>query len=217
MKKIVVILFAILFLSAPKMSAQFGWDFGMNFEFMNRKAPDGFKSTGFGMAPYVGVIYGIPLSMRNMIIVGLNYKYDILWGAPGAWDDETKLNPITLTNVGTDIREHHLQLPVTFNYSARGLWNLSIGPVFDYCLASSITSTQKSWPYQDENDKPMKMNTIKDFGMKPFNVYIKAGAGVGKKGFSFNITAAYGILNLMPDPSNPLHRWTIGMDFHIVL
>ncbi len=29
----------------------------MNFEFLNRKVPDGFKSNGFGMGPYAGIIY----------------------------------------------------------------------------------------------------------------------------------------------------------------
>ena len=217
MRKIVVILFSILFLSAPKMSAQLGFDFGMNFEFMNRKAPEGFKSEGFGMGPYVGVIYGIPVSMKNMIVVGLNYKFDLMYGAMGAWRDEKKLDPITLWNGDTDIREHHLQLPVTFNHSLGRVWNVSAGPVFDYCLSSTIKSTQTDWPFRDENGKAMKVDTVKEFGMKPFNIYLKAGIGTGLKGFSFKITAAYGLLNLMPDNGSPLNRWTAGLDFHIVL
>ena len=217
MKKILLILLAALCLSAPKASAQFGFDFGMNFEFLNRKVPDGFKSNGFGMGPYVGLIYGIPVSMSSMINVGLNYKFDILWGAMGAWDDETKLDAITLMNLDTDIMEHHLQLPVMYNYGARKGFNFSVGPVLDYCLASTIKSTNRSWPFRDDNNKPMKMNTIKDFGIKPFNVYLKAGVGVGTKGFSFNITAAYGLLNLSPDKDSPLNRWCAGLDFHINL
>ncbi len=57
----------------------------------------------------------------------------------------------------------------------------------------------------------------RNYGVKPFNIYLKAGAGFGTKGFSFNLTAAYGLLNLAPDSSSPLHRWTVGMDFHLNL
>jgi hypothetical protein len=189
----------------------------MNFEFLNRKAPDGFKSHGFGMGPYAGIIYGIPVSMSAMVNVGLNYKYDILFGGMGAWADESKLEPITLGNYDTDIREHHLQLPISFNYGTSKGWNLFAGPVLDYCLASTTKSSHKDWPYKSEEGKWLKVDTIKDIGIKPFNVYLKAGAGVGRKGFSFKLTAAYGLLNLAQEGSTPLHRWTVGMDFHINL
>lgn len=217
MKKILIAILSVLCLSAPRASAQLGFDFGMNFEMLNRKVPDGFKSTGFGMGPYVGVIYGIPVSMSGMVNVGLNYKFDILWGAMGAWYDESKLDVITLGNYDTSIREHHLQLPVTFNYGISKGWSFFAGPVFDYCLASTTSSTHKDWPFKDEEGRNQKMNTIKDLGIKPFNVYLKAGFGVGTKGFSFKLTAAYGFLNLAPDKDSPLHRWTVGMDFHINL
>ena len=215
MKKILIVLSAVLFMSAPKLSAQMGFDFGMNFEFMNREAPSGFKSSGFGMGPYAGIIYGIPVTMSNMVNIGLNYKYDIMWGAMGAWDDETKLDPITLSNTDTDIREQHLQVPVMLNHQG-AVFNLCVGPVFDYCLSSTVYSTALSWPYKDGNDKCRKMDCIKDFGVKPFNIYLKAGAGVGTKSFSFKLTVAYGMLDLSPDGS-ALRRWTAGMDFHIVL
>ena len=110
MKKLLLIILAGLCLSAPGASAQLGFDFGMNFEFLNRKVPDGFKAGGFGMGPYAGIIYGIPVSMSSMVNVGLNYKYDILLGAPGAWDDDTKLCPVSLGNFDTDIHEQHVQL-----------------------------------------------------------------------------------------------------------
>lgn len=215
MKRALIIFFAILFLPVPRLSAQLGFDFGMNYEFMNRKAPSGFKSTGFGMGPYAGIIYGIPVSMSNMVLTGVNYKYDIIWGAMGAWDDDSKLDPITMFNMDTDIREQHLQVPITFMHETKG-FNLSVGPVFDYCLSSTVSSEDKFWPYLDENGDKKKMDTLKDFDIKPFNVYLKAGAGMGIKGFSFNITGSYGILDLSPD-DNPLHRWTVGLDFHLVL
>ena len=217
MKKILLLLLSVLCLSAPRASAQLGFDFGMNYEFLSRKVPEGFKSNGFGMGPYVGMIYGIPVSMSAMVNVGLNYKFDILWGAMGAWDDESKLDAITLGNYDTSIQEHHLQLPVSFNYGTSKGWNLFAGPVFDYCLASTTSSTDKDWPHKDDNGKNKKMDSIKDLGIKPFNIYLKAGAGVGIKGFSFNLTAAYGLLNLAPDSSSPLRRWTVGMDFHLNL
>ena len=94
MKKLLIVLFAVSVFSAPELVAQMGFDFGMNFEFMNREAPDGYKARGFGMGPYAGIIYGIPVSMSGTVNVGLNYKFDILWGAPGAtWDDKL-LDPI---------------------------------------------------------------------------------------------------------------------------
>ncbi|MBQ9893280.1 MAG: outer membrane beta-barrel protein [Bacteroidales bacterium] len=217
MKKILLLFLAFLLFAVPKASAQLGFDFGMNFEMLSRKVPEGFKSGGFGMGPYAGIIYGIPVSMSGMVNLGINYKYDILWGAMGAWYDETKLDVITLGNYDTSIREHHLQLPVSFNYGTRKGWSFFAGPVLDYCLASTTSSTDKDWPFKDENGKGMKMNTIKDLGIKPFNVYLKAGGGVGTKGFSFKLTAAYGLLNLAPDKGSPLHRWTVGMDFHINL
>ena len=117
----------------------------------------------------------------------------------------------------TDIREHHVQLPVTYNHTLGRFFNVCAGPVFDYCVSSTIKSTQTDWPFKDENGKSMKVDTVKEFGMKPFNIYLKAGIGTGLKGFSFKITAAYGLLNLMPDKDSPLNRWTVGMDFHIVL
>ena len=103
MKKVLTIIFAALLLSSTEMSAQLGFDFGMNFEFINRKAPAGFRSSGFGMGPYAGIIYGIPVSISNMVNIGLNYKYDIIYGAMGAWDDADKLDPYTLLNLDTDI------------------------------------------------------------------------------------------------------------------
>ena len=215
MKRILITLLAALLLSAPRLSAQMGFDFGMNYEFMNRKVPSGFKSSAFGMGPYIGLIYGIPVSMSNMVNIGVNYKYDFIWGAMGAWDDESKLDPITLLNTDTNIREQHIQVPVTFNHEMGG-FNLSVGPVFDYCLSSTISSTNTGWPFLDTDGHGKKMDTLNDFDIKPFNVYLKAGAGVGMKGFSFNITGAYGILDLSPD-DNPLHRWTVGMDFHLIL
>ena len=150
MKKILLLLLSVLCLSAPRASAQLGFDFGMNYEFLSRKVPEGFKSNGFGMGPYVGMIYGIPVSMSAMVNVGLNYKFDILWGAMGAWDDESKLDAITLGNYDTSIQEHHLQLPVSFNYGTSKGWNLFAGPVFDYCLASTTSSTDKDWPHKDD-------------------------------------------------------------------
>lgn len=217
MKKILLALLAVLCLSAPRASAQLGFDFGMNFEFLNRKAPEGFKSNGFGMGPYAGIIYGIPVSMSAMVNVGLNYKYDILFGGMGAWDDDSKLEPITMGNYDTDIKEHHLQLPISFNYGTMSGWILFAGPVFDYCLASTTKSSNKDWPYKDENGKWLTVDTIKDIGIKPFNIYLKAGAGFGTKGFSFKLTAAYGLLNISQESSIPLHRWTVGMDFHLNL
>ena len=211
MKKLLMICFAALCLSVPRLSAQIGFDFGTNFEFMNRKAPEGFKATGFGFGPYVGLIYGIPLGMSDLINIGVNYKYDYISGAMGAWYNETKLDPITLGNYGVTIKEQHLQVPVTYNRSVGSNYILSVGPVFDYCFASSISSTHKDWPYEKT------MDTIKDFGVKPFNVYLKAGAGVGLKGFSFKLTVGYGLLNLSPDSSSPLRRWTAGLDFHLNL
>lgn len=68
----------------------------------------------------------------------------------------------------------------------------------------------------DTDSHGKTMDNLKDFDIKPFNVYLKAGAGVGMKGFSFNITGAYGLLDLSPD-DNPLHRWTVGLDFHLIL
>ena len=215
MRRILIISFAALLLSAPRLSAQIGFDFGNNFEFMNRQAPSGFKSTAFGMGPYIGLIYGIPVSMSNMVNIGVNYKYDFIWGAMGAWDDESKLDPITLLNTDTNIREQHIQVPVTFNHEMGG-FNLSVGPVFDYCLSSTISSTDKDWPFVDTDGHGKTMDNLKDFDIKPFNVYLKAGAGVGMKGFSFNITGAYGLFDLSPD-DNPLHRWTVGLDFHLIL
>lgn len=214
MKKLLIVLFVALFLSAPRGFAQFGFDFGMNYEFMNRKVPDGYKSGAFGMGPYVGIIYGIPVTMSKMVIVGLNYKFDIIWGAMGAWDDDNKLDPITLMNMDTDIREQHLQVPVTFNQQA-GIWNIGIGPVFDYCLSSTVYSDSTTWPYKDEAGNRKKVDSIKDLGVKPYNVYIKAGAGVGVKSFSFNLTAAYGLLDMSSDGTG-LRRWTAGMDFHLI-
>ena len=214
MKKILIILFAFLSFSVTRASAQLGFDFGMNFEFMNREAPDGFKSSGFGMGPYAGIIYGIPVTMSKMVSVGLNYKFDIIYGAPGTtWDDKL-LDPITLLNDDTDIREQHLQVPVMFIHEM-GLLNLSAGPVFDYCVSSTVVSTSTTWPYRDENGKSKKMDSIKDLGMKPFNVYLKAGAGIGLKAFSFNLTASYGLLDLSPDGTG-LRRWAAGMDMHLV-
>lgn len=215
MKRILITLLAALLLSAPRLSAQMGFDFGMNYEFMNRKVPSGFKSSAFGMGPYIGLIYGIPVSMSNMVNIGVNYKYDFIWGAMGAWDDESKLDPITLLNTDTNIREQHIQVPVTFNHEMGG-FNLSVGPVFDYCLSSTISSTDKDWPFVDTDGHGKTMDNLKDFDIKPFNVYLKAGAGVGMKGFSFNITGAYGLFDLSPD-DNPLHRWTVGLDFHLIL
>ena len=203
MKKILVLFFVALFLSAPRLSAQIGFDFGMNYEFLSSKAPEGYKATGFGMGPYIGIIYGIPVTMSSAVNIGLNYKYDILWGAPGAWRDEKKLDPFTLLNVDTDIKEHHLQIPVTY-FRSVGIFSLSAGPVFDYCLASTISNLPGGG----------KADTIKDLGMKPFNIYLKAGAGIGMKIFSFNLTASYGILDLMPDKQG-LHRLTVGMDMHL--
>lgn len=217
MKKILIAFLAVLCLSAPRASAQLGFDFGNNFEFLNRKVPDGFKSSGFGMGPYIGLIYGIPVTMSSMVNLGLNYKFDILWGAMGAWDDDSKLCPITLGNHDTDIREHHLQLPLSLNYAATNGLILSAGPVLDYCLAATVGSDDSDWPYKDEKGKNKKLDTLKDMNMKPFNIYLKAGAGVGMKGFSFNLTAAYGLLDLMPDSGASLHRWCVGMDFHINL
>ncbi len=215
MKKVLFVILAVICLSAPRASAQLGFDFGMNFEFLNREAPEGFRSTGFGMGPYAGIIYGIPVSMSNMVSVGLNYKFDIIYGAPGTtWDDKL-LDPITLLNDDTDIREQHIQVPVTFNHGA-GIFNLSAGPVFDYCLSSTVVSTSTSWPFRDGSGKSKKMDCIKDFDVKPFNVYLKAGAGVGMKGFSFNLTVSYGLLDLSPDGTG-LRRWAAGMDFHLVL
>lgn len=215
MKKVLTIIFAALLLSSTEMSAQLGFDFGMNFEFINRKAPAGFRSSGFGMGPYAGIIYGIPVSISNMVNIGLNYKYDIIYGAMGAWDDADKLDPYTLLNLDTDIREQHLQIPVTFSHGGN-FFNISAGPVLDYCLSSKVSSDSTTWPFKDGDGRKKKVDTIKDLDMKPFNIYLKAGAGFGTKGFSFKLTAAYGILDLSPD-DNPLRRWTVGMDFHINL
>ena len=214
MKKVLITIFAVLLVSTPTLRAQIGFDFGMNYEFLNRKAPDGFKSGGFGMGPYAGIIYGIPVSMSSMVNVGLNYKYDILWGAPGAWDDDTKLCPVSLGNFDTDIHEQHVQMPVTFNRQS-GFFNFCVGPVFDYCLSSKISSSNISWP-KDANGSKQKLDCLKDYGVKPFNIYLKAGAGFGTKGFSFKLTAAYGLLDLSSDGSG-LRRWTVGMDFHLNL
>ena len=214
MKKVLITIFAVLLVSTPTLRAQIGFDFGMNFEFLKRKAPDGFKSSGFGMGPYAGIIYGIPVSMSSMVNVGLNYKYDILWGAMGAWDDDKKLCPVSLGNFDTDIREQHVQLPVTFNRQ-NGFFNFYVGPVFDYCLSSKISSDNIAWP-KDANGNKQKLDCLKDYGVKPFNIYLKAGAGFGTKGFSFKMTAAYGLLDLSPDGSG-LRRWTVGMDFHLNL
>ena len=205
MKKILILLFAALCLSSPKLSAQLGFDFGMDFELINRNAPSGFKAGGFGMGPYAGIIYGIPVSMSNMVNIGVNYKYDIIFGAPGAWDDEKKLDPMTLLNRDSDIREHHLMVPVTFNHGA-GIFNLAAGPVFDYCFKSTTSF---------DDGKTQAFDNIKDLNIKPFNVYLKAGAGVGLKAFSFNLTASYGLLDLSPDNSS-LRRWGVGLDFHLI-
>ena len=205
MKKILILLFAALCLSVPKLSAQLGFDFGMDFILMNREAPSGYKAGAFGMGPYAGIIYGIPVSMSDMINIGVNYKYDLITGAPGAWDDEKKLCPMTLMNRDSDIREQHIQVPVTFNHGG-GIFNLAVGPVFDYCLKSSTSY---------DNGKTWAFDNIKDLKMKPFNVYLKAGAGVGLKGFSFNLTANYGLLDLSPDNSS-LRRWGVGLDFHLI-
>ena len=35
--------------------------------------------------------------IRAEDFIGLNYKFDLLWGAMGAWNDESKLCPITLS------------------------------------------------------------------------------------------------------------------------
>lgn len=216
MKKLLIVLFAVSVFSAPELVAQMGFDFGMNFEFMNREAPDGYKARGFGMGPYAGIIYGIPVSMSGTVNVGLNYKFDILWGAPGAtWDDKL-LDPILLTNCDTDMREHHLQVPVLYNRSIGNFFCLSVGPVFDYCLSSKITCGHVNWPVKNEDGTNGDMDCLKDFGMKPFNAYLKAGAGIGVKGFSFKLTASYGILDLSPDGSG-LRRWAVGMDFHLNL
>ena len=214
MKKVLFVILAVICLSAPGASAQLGFDFGMNFEFLNRKVPDGFKSGGFGMGPYAGIIYGIPVSMSSMVNVGINYKYDILWGAPGAWDDDNKLCPVSLGNFDTDIREQHLQMPVMFNRQ-NGFFNFCVGPVFDYCLSSKISSSNISWP-KDANGSKQKLDCLKDYGVKPFNIFLKAGAGFGTKGFSFKLMAAYGLLDLSSDGSG-LRRWTVGMDFHLNL
>ena len=214
MKRLLIPILAALLLSAPEAGAQIGFDFGMNTEFLNREAPSGYKASAFGMGPYVGLIYGVPVSMSKMLTVGLNYQYDIIFGAPGAWNDETKFAPLTLWNGDTDIRESHLQVPVMLNHEA-GLFNISAGPVFDYCLASSVSSTQTNWPYKDDAGKAKKIDSIKDLGVKPFNIYLKAGAGVGLKRFSFNLTAAYGLLDLSPN-NLALRRWSIGMDFHLI-
>jgi len=214
MKKLIIVLFAAVVFSAPKLAAQMGLDFGMNVEFMSRDTPSEFKSNGFGMGPYVGIIYGIPMSMSNSVNVGLNYKFDIIFGAMGAtWDDKL-LDPILLTNCDTNIYEHHLQVPVTLNHTAGKTLCLSVGPVFDYCLSSKITCGHVDWPVKNEDGTNGNMDCIKDYGMKPFNVYLKAGAGVGTKRFSFNLTASYGLLDLSPDGSG-LRRWAVGMDFHI--
>ena len=214
MKKVLFVILAVIRLSAPGASAQLGFDFGMNFEFLNRKVPDGFKAGGFGMGPYAGIIYGIPVSMSSMVNVGINYKYDILWGAPGAWDDDNKLCPVSLGNFDTDIREQHLQMPVMFNRQ-NGFFNFCVGPVFDYCLSSKISSSNISWP-KDANGSKQKLDCLKDYGVKPFNIFLKAGAGFGTKGFSFKLMAAYGLLDLSSDGSG-LRRWTVGMDFHLNL
>ena len=214
MKKVLFVILAVICLSAPGASAQLGFDFGMNYEFLNRKVPDGFKASGFGMGPYAGIIYGIPVSMSSMVNVGLNYKYDILWGAPGAWDDDNKLCPVSLGNFDTDIREQHLQMPVMFNRQ-NGFFNFCVGPVFDYCLSSKISSSNISWP-KDANGSKQKLDCLKDYGVKPFNIFLKAGAGFGTKGFSFKLMAAYGLLDLSSDGSG-LRRWTVGMDFHLNL
>ena len=214
MKKVLFVILAVICLSAPGASAQLGFDFGMNFEFLNRKVPDGFKAGGFGMGPYAGIIYGIPVSMSSMVNVGINYKYDILWGAPGAWDDDNKLCPVSLGNFDTDIREQHLQMPVMFNRQ-NGFFNFCVGPVFDYCLSSKISSSNISWP-KDANGSKQKLDCLKDYGVKPFNIFLKAGAGFGTKGFSFKLMAAYGLLDLSSDGSG-LRRWTVGMDFHLNL
>ena len=214
MKKVLFVILAVICLSAPGASAQLGFDFGMNFEFLNRKVPDGFKAGGFGMGPYAGIIYGIPVSMSSMVNLGINYKYDILWGAPGAWDDDNKLCPVSLGNFDTDIREQHLQMPVMFNRQ-NGFFNFCVGPVFDYCLSSKISSSNISWP-KDANGSKQKLDCLKDYGVKPFNIFLKAGAGFGTKGFSFKLMAAYGLLDLSSDGSG-LRRWTVGMDFHLNL
>ena len=214
MKKVLFVILAVICLSAPGASAQLGFDFGMNFEFLNRKVPDGFKAGGFGMGPYAGIIYGIPVSMSSMVNVGINYKYDILRGAPGAWDDDNKLCPVSLGNFDTDIREQHLQMPVMFNRQ-NGFFNFCVGPVFDYCLSSKISSSNISWP-KDANGSKQKLDCLKDYGVKPFNIFLKAGAGFGTKGFSFKLMAAYGLLDLSSDGSG-LRRWTVGMDFHLNL
>ncbi len=214
MKKILIILFAALAFSVPRASAQLGFDFGMNFEFMNREAPAGYKASGFGMGPYVGLIYGIPVSMSNMVCVGLNYKFDLMFGAPGATWDDYLLDPITLMNSDTDIKEQHLQVPITFIHD-RGIFNLSAGPVFDYCLSSKVCNGSVSWPYKDEKGVNKDMDGIKDFGVKPFNVYLKGGAGIGLKGFAMNLTVSYGLFDLSPDGTG-LRRWAAGMDMHLV-
>lgn len=214
MKKILITLLAFLSLSATKASAQLGFDFGMNFEFMNREAPEGYHASGFGMGPYVGIIYGLPVTMSNMVSVGLNYKFDLLFGAPGATWDDYLLDPIALMNSDADIKEQHLQVPVTFLHEM-GIFNLSAGPVFDYCLSSKISNGSVSWPAKDEKGVNVNMDSIKDFGMKPFNVYLKAGAGIGLKAFAMNLTVSYGLFDLSPDGTG-LRRWAAGMDMHLV-
>ena len=214
MKKVLFVILAVICLSAPGASAQLGFDFGMNYEFMSREAPEGYRASGFGMGPYAGIIYGIPVSMSSMVNVGINYKYDILWGAPGAWDDDKKLCPVSLGNFDTDIREQHVQMPVTFNRQS-GFFNFCVGPVFDYCLSAKISNGHVNWPAKDEKGVNVDMDSIKDFGMKPFNVYLKAGAGIGLKAFAMNLTVSYGLLDLSPDGTG-LRRWAAGMDMHLV-
>ena len=40
---------------------------------------------------------------------------------------------------------------------------------------------------------------------------------IGAVAAFLGLPAAYGLLNLAPDSSSPLHRWTVGMDFHLNL
>lgn len=214
MKKILLVLLAVICLSAPKASAQLGFDFGMNFEFMSREAPEGYRASGFGMGPYAGIIYGIPVSMSSMVCMGLNYKFDLMFGAPGATWDDYLLDPIALMNSDADIKEQHLQVPVTFIKNL-GIFNYSVGPVFDYCLSAKISNGHVNWPAKDEKGVNEDMDSIKDFGMKPFNVYLKAGAGIGLKAFAMNLTVSYGLLDLSPDGTG-LRRWAAGMDMHLV-
>lgn len=214
MKKGLILVVSILFLSIHGLSAQIGFHAGTDFEFMKRKSPSESNADAFGAGSYFGFIYGIPASMSSSVNVGLNYKFHLLWRA-GAWDDNSKLDPLTLSNCDTGIKEHHLQLPVTYFRHLGSKFTFSAGPVLDYCLSSKVSSDSDSWSFKDKNGKNKDVDAIKDLGIKPFNVYLKAGIGSGSKNFSFSLTASYGLLDLSPDATS-LPRWTLGMDIHFI-